>query len=117
MPINEKSIKNLKPPVKGEVRNPKGKAKGVLNSSTRLLRLLELSQAKKNPVTGDVEEFTVAEQMDMALIAKALKGDVTAYREILDRLEGKAIQMNKVSGDVVINWHEQLTDDPKPETK
>jgi hypothetical protein len=53
----------------------------------------------KNPVTGQDEDFTVAEQMDLALIIKARKGDVQAYREILDRLEGKAKQNVELSSD------------------
>lgn len=62
------------------------------NSKTRLLRLLSMIQKKKNPVNDQLEEFTVAEQLDMALMAKALKGDVAAYKEIFDRLEGKSQQ-------------------------
>ena len=92
MAVTEKQLKNLIPPKKGEIRNPKGKRKGVLNTRTRLLKLLGLIQLKKNKFTGGFEEFSVAEQMDMAMVLKALKGDVTAYREILDRLEGKAKQ-------------------------
>jgi type II secretory pathway component GspD/PulD (secretin) len=82
---------------KGESGNPKGKPKGVEHSSTRLRRLLELSQKMKNPVTGEDEDFTVAEQMDLALIIKARKGDVLAYREILDRLEGKSKQITDIT--------------------
>ena len=40
---------NLIPAKKGEVRNPKGRGKGVLNSKTRLLRLLELVTETKEP--------------------------------------------------------------------
>lgn len=82
----------LKPFKKGEDerRNKNGRGKGVPNSKTRLMRLLEITQEKENKLTGDVEEFSVAEQMDMALIVKALNGDIVAYKEIIDRLEGKA---------------------------
>ncbi len=62
---------NLIPAQKGEVRNPKGRGKGVPNSKTRLLRLLELVTKVRNPVTGEDEEFTIAEQLDMQIIAKA----------------------------------------------
>lgn len=78
---------NPKPFQKGE--NGGGYPKGVPNTKTRLKRLLEIIQEKTNPFTGVKEGFTVAEQMDVALIAKALKGDVRAYQEIMDRLEGK----------------------------
>lgn len=74
-----------------------GRPKGTENSKTRLLRLLKIMQKVENPVTGDIEEYSVLEQMDMKLILKALGGDVTAYREILDRLEGKALQESKTT--------------------
>lgn len=76
----------------GEVTNPNGRPKGIPNAATRYRRFLELSQAGKNPVTGDAETFTVAELMDLQQIKRALDGDLAAYREILDRLEGKAKQ-------------------------
>ena len=82
---------------KGQSGNPKGRPKGVPNTKTRLLRILELVQKKKNPVNGKEENFSIAEQMDMAVIAKALKGDIAAYREIFDRLEGKANQQIDVT--------------------
>ncbi len=69
---------NLIPAQKGEVRNPNGRGKGVPNSKTRLLRLLELVTKVRNPVTGEDEEFTIAEQLDMQIIAKARKGDLKA---------------------------------------
>ena len=92
MPVNPKSVKNLIPATKGEVRNPNGRPKGIPNSKTRYLRLLALVQKVKNPVTGEMEEFTVMEQMDMKMFSKALTGDIRAYENIMDRLEGKPQQ-------------------------
>jgi hypothetical protein len=102
---------NLIPAKKGEVRNPNGKPKGVLNSKTRLLRLLELVTKVRNPVTGEEEEFSIAEQLDMQIIAKARKGDLKAYEIILDRLEGKPKQSTEVevSGGMNITWEEKKT--------
>lgn len=102
---------NLIPAQKGEIRNPNGRPKGVPNSKTRLLRLLELVQIKTNPITGEKEEFTVAEQLDLMVLQKAFKGDLRAYQEILDRLEGRAKQSTEieVSGGMTINWDEKKT--------
>jgi len=102
---------NLIPAKKGEVRNPNGKPKGVQNSKTRLLRLLELVTKVRNPVTGEEEEFSIAEQLDMQIIAKARKGDLKAYEIILDRLEGKPKQSTEleVSGGLNVTWEEKKT--------
>ena len=90
---------NPKPFVKGQ-KEGIGYPKGVPNTSTRLKRLLAIIQDKTNPFTGVKEGFSVAEQMDVALIAKALKGDVRAYQEIIDRLEGKVTNTHEVKTDV-----------------
>jgi hypothetical protein len=102
---------NLKPFPKGVSGNPAGKPKGTEHSKTRLKRILDLVQKKKNPITGEEEEFTVLELMDMQIIAKALKGDQRAYQEVIDRLEGKPKQTSEVevSGGMTINWEEKKT--------
>ena len=102
---------NLTPFPKGVSGNPAGKPKGVEHSKTRLLRLLQLVTKVRNPVTGEDEEFTIAEQLDMKIIAKAMKSDIRAYQEILDRLEGRAKQTNEIelSGGLIINWDEKKT--------
>ena len=101
---------NLKPFQVGNPGGP-GRPKGVPNSKTRLLRILELVQKKRNPVTGEDEEFSIAEQMDLQLINKALKGDMKAYEILMDRLEGKPKQSTEVevSGGMTINWEEKKT--------
>jgi hypothetical protein len=85
--------KKFKP---GESGNPDGRPKGVPNTKTRLQRLLKIVQDKKNPFTGEVEGFSVAEQMDMAMILNAVKGDSKSYQALIDRLEGKPKQQTSV---------------------
>ena len=104
---------NLKPFKEGydERRENNGRKKGVPNSKTRLLRLLELVQVKTNPITGEKEEFTVAEQLDLVVLQKAFKGDLRAYQELMDRLEGRAKQSTEVelTGGINIHWEEKKT--------
>jgi len=102
---------NLTPFPKGVSGNPAGKPKGVEHSKTRLLRLLQLVTKVRNPVTGEDEEFTIAEQLDMKIIAKAMKSDIRAYQEILDILEGRAKQTNEIelSGGLNVVWEEKKT--------
>jgi hypothetical protein len=69
-----------------------GRPKGSLNSKTILNKFLALEQQVKNPITGEFEKMSVYELMSLSIIAKARKGDLQAYKEILDRLEGKAQQ-------------------------
>jgi hypothetical protein len=84
--------KNIEPRwKKGESGNPAGKKKGVLNSKTRLKMLLEVVVNKENPFTNEFQDFNLLELMDMKQIQKAIdNGDTNAYKEILDRLEGKS---------------------------
>jgi hypothetical protein len=77
----------------GKSGNLNGRPKGSISSKTILNRFLSLvEKGVKNPVTGEFEDMTVAEVMNLSIIAKARKGDLSAYREVLDRLEGKAQQ-------------------------
>lgn len=101
---------NLVPFEKGKPGGP-GRPKGVPNSKTRLLRLLEIVQTQTNPITGNKEEFSVAERLDLMVLQKAFKGDLKAYQEIMDRLEGKPKQSTEleVSGGMTINWEEKKT--------
>lgn len=99
MANNPNVLDNLTPWQPGKSGNPKGKPKGVQHSSTRLRRLLEITQNFENPITEETAGFTVAEQMDLAQIMKAKSGDTQAYNTIMDRLEGKPKQTVEESGE------------------
>ncbi len=95
---------NIRPPKTGEVRNPKGKPPGTKNRSTILKKWIEVATKLKNPVTGKDEFGTVEDKVALALIARALKGDVQAIKEINDTLYGKLTEKSEVNttGDIVI---------------
>ena len=94
---------NLIPPVKGEVRNPNGRGKGVRNRSTIFKEMLEQaalasinkkqSQALAPTADGEqpivLQQKTIADQVVTALLISALGGDVAAARELLDSGYGK----------------------------
>ena len=83
--------KNIVPPVKGEVRNPNGRPVGSKNTKTILERFLNLEMKQKNPFTQEIEQMTVLELMNLKQIANALEGDLQAFKEIIDRHEGKVV--------------------------
>lgn len=83
---------NLIPAKKGEVRNPKGKPKGTKNFKTIIEEFLTVETDAMNPMSGKLEKLSVGQQVVIALLAKAKKGDVPAIKELLDRIDGKAEQ-------------------------
>ena len=85
---------------KGQSGNPAGKPAGVENSKTRLARLLSVAMKGVDPFSGEEVNSSLMEQMDAAIIAKAIKGDVKAYQEVMDRIEGKAKQSIELQAEV-----------------
>lgn len=90
-------LENLKSWQKGQSGNPAGKHKGTENSATRLMRLLKLTNNLQNPITGEIEGFTVLEQLDLAQIIKARAGNTKSYEVILERLEGKPKETSDIN--------------------
>jgi hypothetical protein len=91
---------NLIPPKPGEIRNPKGKPKGTKNRSTILKKWLKVRviiKDKSNPSLKDVKG-TVEDQINLALINKAMKGDVQAIKEINDTIYGKISEKTELTG-------------------
>jgi|GEM_PF-1242650 len=78
----DKRTENLKPWPKGVSGNPAGKTKGVRNRSTIVRELLEAKATDGLP-------GCVVDQLVRAMVMKAGKGDVAAFRELMDSAYGK----------------------------
>lgn len=82
---NPNSLKNLKPIEKGEARNPNGRP------SNRLC-LTHIAREKLEQVCPyDSEGRTWKEYLVERWLASSLE-NVTYFRELIDRLEGKVVQ-------------------------
>ena len=96
--VNPKSLKNLKPARRGEVRNPNGRPKNTLP---------DLKQALSETLTHE----DVCESL-AAIIALAKQGDVGAAGFIFDRTFGKvkeslALEQKTVDTDtILIRWED-----------
>jgi hypothetical protein len=75
---------NLKPFQKGTIPNPNGRPKGSRNRSTVARKWLEAMQDSRNPITGEIENLSQEDIMTLALLNKARKGDVNAYKQLMD---------------------------------
>ena len=88
---SEKSRANLKPFKKGEVHNPKGrpvKEQSITEALRELApQVLEITIGGKKNTTK-----TAVQLMALGMYLKAIKGDASMAREIIDRLEGKVAQ-------------------------
>ena len=82
------SKKDLIPFKPGQSGNPNGRPKGSLNRATIAKKWLEVMQDSKNPISGEVEKLSQADLMTLALIHKARKGDVSAYKQLMDSAFG-----------------------------
>ena len=88
---------NLIPAKKGEIRNPKGRGKGVRGRATIVREWLMVEQKFKNPLTGKEEILSQADIMTLAVISKARKGDVVAFRELMDSGYGKNTEVQETT--------------------
>jgi hypothetical protein len=116
---NPNSLKNLEKGMAkpGDVLNPTGKPLGTKDRSTILNKWLSVELELLNPVTKAKERGTVEDEVILALITKARKGDVSAVREILDSTYGKLtekLQVNnydfsKLTNEEIIEFDRLLT--------
>lgn len=101
---------NLKSWKKGESGNPKGRPKGSKNRSTVIRELLEITQNSQNTITGNPEKLSVEQQITLAIIGKALKGDVNAYEKLMNSAYGMAKQETE-NKHIIQDKFEEMTDE------
>jgi hypothetical protein len=85
-------IPGSKPFKPGQSGNPLGKRKGTPNSATIIRKWLEVKSKLVDPLTGETTKMSHYDAVVLAQIAKALKADTPAFKELMDRLEGRAMQ-------------------------
>ncbi|MGE0109042.1 MAG: DUF5681 domain-containing protein [Bdellovibrionales bacterium] len=93
------NAENLTPWQEGQSGNPSGKRKGTLNRATILKRYLS-ANLKEAPEDIPIElegRITVEEAISLALIKKALSGDIAAIREVQDTVYGKIVETSEIS--------------------
>ena len=93
---NEKNIEKHKFK-KGESGNPSGRPAGSRNRSTIVKQWLEVKKRAKNPISNKEEELEIQDMIVLALINKALKGDVNAFKELMDSGYGKLLNSNDIT--------------------
>jgi predicted polyphosphate/ATP-dependent NAD kinase len=54
---------------------------------------------------------TLLQQACFSMLQKAADGDVAAFREVADRIDGKAVQQTMLTAEVTTNTVEQMTDE------
>ena len=82
----------------GQSGNPEGPKPGYRQARTVLKELLAVELDDVNPLTGEKGKYTVADLLHLQQIKKAKEGDTSAYKEIQDRVDGKAPQSLELTG-------------------
>lgn len=80
----------------GKSGNPAGYPKGQPNGSTIIKYWLGQKEALVNPISQKSETLSQVDIMTLQMIVQARKGNVTAFRELMDRTEGKPVQSTKL---------------------
>lgn len=61
-----------------------GRPRGSRNRSSVVREILQLANWGRNPLTGMQEKLSQEYRITLAILAKALKGDVNAYKALMD---------------------------------
>ena len=88
--MNEKSLNNLKKFSSDYQPKKNGRTKGSRNRSTIVKEVLQMLSKEDNPLTGKEEWLTNEQRMTISILLKALKGDVNAYKALMDSAYGTA---------------------------
>jgi len=82
---------NLKPFEIGN-KMSKGRPKGSKNRATIVKHWMEAKQSIKNPISNELEMLSQEDVGTLALIDKMRKGDVSAYKALMDSAYGAVTQ-------------------------
>tara|TARA_B100000902_G_scaffold362931_1_gene381634 strand:- start:5369 stop:5707 length:339 start_codon:yes stop_codon:yes gene_type:complete len=85
---------------KGQSGNPKGRPKGSPNLKRLYMDLLMLENEVMNPITGKAEKLNQFQQIAIAQIREARKGNTTAQEKVMERFLGKNKEIVDINGDV-----------------
>ena len=80
----------------GQSGNPNGRPKGSLNRKTIAKMYLAFLEKATNPITGLEEMLSQEDMITLAMIHKAKKGDVNAYKALMDSAYGGVKQSLEV---------------------
>lgn len=100
----------------GQSGNPAGKPKGSLSRSTLLKKYLDVTfksddgKVKNQPFGIEGDPLTVHETIALALIKKAMAGNIDAIREIQDSVYGKKPDVISGDPDAPIKHEHEHTD-------
>lgn len=86
-----KGIENLKPFKQGESGNPNGRPKGQRNYATIYKEALRKLAESKNLTPDELEEM-----LEETGLNQALKGNFAFWKDIRDRIHGKATETHNV---------------------
>ena len=96
------NIDNLNRFKKGVSGNPTGRPKGSLNRKTVAREYLAYLQEEVNPLTGIKELLSNEDMITLALIHKAKKGDVNAYKALMDSAYAAVKQSVKNGNSIIL---------------
>lgn len=100
--VNPKSLENLKSFEKGNKLG--GRKKGSVSLVSLLQKALDRKISLSDPMNGGQKTTQeVSEWIVTALLTKCVKGDVTAIKEVLERIDGKVLQKTETT----VKTHEQ----------
>lgn len=89
---NPNSLANLKSFTKDKRPKNPGAKKGSTHVAVTIQKYLDAAESILNPITKKKERLTQIEIMVLGLIGKSRKGDVRAFKELVDRVYGQAEQ-------------------------
>lgn len=91
---------NLRPFGPGQCGNPNGRPKGTYSLTAILRKVLTREIDFNDPITQQKVKKTLGDVVILQLVAAAIKGDTTAAREIVDRIDGvkNKLNINMVAG-------------------